>query len=131
VHICSSLLWNAQEGMSVQRRASLFSRWRTTGNLVYISGVTSRSEDGTIAGDTPTQIRNCFEKLKGILSDARSSLGNVVMVSVYLADLNDREKYLNDIWHEYFPINPPCRTTIQAGLRADVRAEIVAVAQKD
>ena len=93
------------------------------GSLVFTSGMT-----GTL-GDVKTQIRNTLEKLKGVLESAGTSFENVVKETVYLADLKDRERYLNKIWKEAFPDNPPSRRTcIQVGLAPDVLVEIELVA---
>ena len=92
------------------------------GNLVFTSGITGRP------GDVETQIRNTLNKLKSILEAAGTSFENVVKATVYLADLNDRERYLNKIWQETFPKNPPARTCIQAGLAPGTFVEIEMVA---
>jgi len=102
----------------------IISPYRVVGNLVITSGVVERT------GDTPTQIRGCMEKLKQNLAKAGASFDTVIKMTIYLADLSDREKYLNDIWREYFPVNPPCRTTVEAGLGPDTRVEIEAIAYK-
>jgi 2-iminobutanoate/2-iminopropanoate deaminase len=100
------------------------SRFRKIGNTVITSGVTAKP------GDVPTQIRNCFEKLKGVLQDAGSSFDKVVKVNIYLSDLSFREQFLNPIWNEYFGgmESPPSRTTVEAGLGPDVFVEIEMIA---
>ncbi len=50
-------------------------------------------------------------------------------VTVFLANLDDRDTHLNPIWREYFPVNSPCRTTVQVGL-GKALVEIEAVAAK-
>lgn len=93
------------------------------GNLVFTSGMTGSP------GDVETQIRNTLKKLKSVLEGAGTSFENVVKGTVYLADLNDREGYLNKIWKETFPENPPSRTCVQVGLAPGdfVEIELVAV----
>jgi 2-iminobutanoate/2-iminopropanoate deaminase len=100
------------------------SRYKKIGNVVYTSGVTGKP------GDVPTQIRNCFEKLKAVLQEAGSSFDNIAKVTIYLSDLNFREQYLNDIWNEYFgrSASPPARTTVEAGLGPEVYVEIEMIA---
>lgn len=71
-----------------------------------------------------------MEKLKKVLSEAGASMDSVIKATVYLVDLEDRQRYLNDIWREYFPSNPPCRTALQVALFADARVEIEMVAVK-
>jgi enamine deaminase RidA (YjgF/YER057c/UK114 family) len=67
-------------------------------------------------------------KISKTLEEADSSLENVVNATVYLTDLNDRPKYLNPVWSELFPKNPPTRTCIQVGLAPPAVAEITVIA---
>jgi 2-iminobutanoate/2-iminopropanoate deaminase len=101
---------------------SVIGRAVKVGNLVFLSGMTGAP------GDPGTQIRNIFGKISKTLEEAGSSLENVVNATVYLTDLNDRPKYLNPIWKEFFPVNPPTRTCIQAGLNPPAVAEITVIA---
>jgi len=100
----------------------LISRAVKAGNLVFLSGMTGEGDD------TETQVRSVFEKIRKTLEDAGSSMGNVVAATVYLTDLDDRPKYLNPIWRELFPENPPTRTCIQAGLSPPMKVEITVTA---
>lgn len=79
------------------------------GKLFFTSGTASYPEK---PGDTETQIRQTMENLKKSLENAGTSMENVVKGTVFLQDLNDRERYLNKIWAEYFPENRPARTCI-------------------
>jgi len=92
------------------------------GNLVFTSGITGRP------GDTETQIKNTLNRLKSIFEKAGTSFKNVIKATVYLADLSYRERYLNKIWRETFPENPPARTCVQAGLPPKTAVEIEMVA---
>ena len=100
----------------------LISLTRKVGNLLFLSGMTGGK------GDTETQIKNMFEKIKKTLEKEGSSMDNVLSAKVYLTDLNDRPKYFNHIWREYFPDNPPTRTCIQVGLAPPTKAEITVIA---
>ena len=55
------------------------------------------------------------------------SMENVVSALVHLEDINDRPKYLNPLWREYFPGEPPTRTCVEAGLNGG-QIEITVVA---
>ena len=79
-------------------------------------------------GDTETQIRNIFERIKNILEETGSSMDKVINATVYLTDLNDRQKYFNTIWKEYFPENPPTRTCVEAGLAPPTKVEVTIIA---
>ena len=101
----------------------LISGANVVGNLVFTSGMTGGSK-----GDAETQIRNTFSRLKEALEKAGTSFENVLKATVYLTDLSDREKYLNKIWKETFPENPPSRTCIQVGLAGNLKVEIEMIA---
>ena len=91
-------------------------------NMVFTGGVTGRPSD------PETQIRHTLNRLKSILEEAGTSLENVVKATVYLTNLEDRARYLNKIWRETFPKNPPARTCVQVGLSPETAVEIEMVA---
>ena len=99
-------------GKKVVSPGKLISGANVIGNLVY----------------TVTQIRNTFQRLKDVLEKSGTSMDNVLKATVFLADLSDRSKYLNGIWKEYFPHNPPSRTCIQVGLSDGIKIEIEMIA---
>ena len=98
------------------------------GNLVFTSGQAGLDQNNNISPDVTTQIRKTFENLKAILEAAGSGFKNVVEVTVFLRDLSDREKYLNPIWNELFPVDPPARTSVQAVMRPEMAIEIKMIA---
>lgn len=100
------------------------------GDWVYASGQlgldprTGRLAAGGVAAET----RQVCENLKAVLGAAGSSLAKVVKVTIYLADLAELTA-MNDVFNEYFPHEPPARTTFQAAaLVAGARVEIEAIA---
>jgi 2-iminobutanoate/2-iminopropanoate deaminase len=75
------------------------------------------------------QIRAVLDRLKEDLQKAGSSLENVVKATVYLVNLDDRERYLNPLWEEYFDrTDVPVRCTIQAWLAPPAMVEIEFIA---
>lgn len=97
------------------------------GDLVFVSG-----QLGTVPGrdlSFEEQFRNAMDRVSRILERAGSSLDKVVKVTVYLADA----RYFSDmnrLFQEYFPRNPPARTTIVASFPtpgALVEVDVVAV----
>lgn len=88
----------------------LISTVRRAGNTLYLSGIIGR-------GDTKeARFRNTFDRIKGVIEENGLSMEDVVKAVVYLEDINDRPKYLNPLWREYFPGVPPTRTCVEAGL---------------
>ena len=66
--------------------------------------------------------------LQAVLTAAGSSLDQVVKTTVFLADMGDFAA-MNAVYAEFFPANPPARSTIQvARLPRDARVEIEAIA---
>ncbi len=88
---------------------------------------TGRLAEGGIKAET----RQVCENLKAVLEAGGSSLAKVHKVTIYLADLGELMA-MNDVFNEYFPTDPPARTTFQAaGLVAGARVEIEAIATVD
>jgi 2-iminobutanoate/2-iminopropanoate deaminase len=100
------------------------------GDWVFASGQlgmdprTGRLAEGGIKAET----RQVCENLKAVLEAGGSSLAKVVKVTIYLADV-DELMAMNEVFGQYFPKDPPARTTFQAArLIAGARVEIEAVA---
>jgi len=60
------------------------------------------------------QARRCLETLKSVLRDSGSSLERVLKADVHLADAAELNEFKR-VWKEYFPANPPARTTVEVG----------------
>ncbi len=84
------------------------------GNTIYISGQASLDEDGNLMGrgDVVVQARQVLENMGRVLAAAGASFGDVVKVTVYLANRDDREK-VNQVRKEYFKDNRPASTLIE------------------
>ncbi len=80
------------------------------------------------------QTRYILENFKRTLATARSSLANVVKAQVFLTDLYDFNGF-DEVWKEYFPQNPPPRTTVGVagllGAGPDQLIEIDLIAHTD
>jgi 2-iminobutanoate/2-iminopropanoate deaminase len=101
-----------------------------TGELVFCAGQIPLDPDTMklVEGDITVQTRRVLTNLSNILEAAGSSLSRAVKVAVFLADLNDFQA-MNAIYAEFFPEQPPARSTIQAGrLPAGALVEIDAIA---
>ena len=100
------------------------------GNLLFVSGQGPVAPDGSglKKGSLEEEARLTLANLKAVLEDAGSGLQHVVKVNVYLSDMDNFGEF-NEIYKEYFPMNPPARTCIQAGrLPFDIKVEIEATA---
>ncbi len=95
----------------------------TAGQIPFVPGTGQMVEGGI-----KEQTRQSMENIKGILEEAGSSMANVVKTTVFLADINDFADF-NGVYSEFFPNNPPARSTVQAGgLPKGALVEIEAVA---
>lgn len=100
------------------------------GGFVYCSGQLGLDPaTGTFAAaDTAGQARQVLRNLAAVLAAAGSSLGQVVKVTVFLADLNDFAA-LNAEYAAAFGDHKPARSTVEVKrLPKDARVEIECIA---
>lgn len=84
-----------------------------------------------IEGGIEIQTRQVMENITTVLAASGSSLTKVVKTTVFLQDMNDFAAF-NKIYEEYFPENPPARSTVQvAKLPLGALIEIEAIATVD
>ena len=102
------------------------------GDLLFISGQVPMdpSTGALLPGDLETETRRVLENVKTILEDVGSSMDHVLKVTAYLQDMDDFAAF-NKIYAEYFTVDPPARTCIQAGrLPFDIKVEIDVIAAR-
>jgi 2-iminobutanoate/2-iminopropanoate deaminase len=99
------------------------------GDFLFISGLAGIvPESGAKAGDEfDAQARQAFRNLQTCLTCAGSSMDDVVKVVTYLADAAQRGA-LNVLFGEYFPTDPPARSTPIVELPMDLLLSIEATA---
>ena len=84
-------------------------RW---GDTLYISGIPPLDVAGRVVSDDPAaQARQVFENMKLILDAAGATFADVLKVTVYLTDVNDRTK-INPVRQAYFGAARPASTLI-------------------
>jgi 2-iminobutanoate/2-iminopropanoate deaminase len=83
------------------------------GRRVFLSGVTGNTE--TNRDDAAAQTREALTRLGRTLTTAGVSFADVVDSTVYLPDLWQHAK-VQQVYREFFPTDPPARTTIGANL---------------
>lgn len=97
-----------------------------TGDLVHVSGQVPRGADGSYEpADIATETRRTLRNLELIADAAGARLADAVKITAYLADGGDFDEF-NRAYAEFFPVDPPARTTVVAGLR-QVKVEMDAV----
>jgi len=102
------------------------------GNLLFVAGqIGLDPETGKLEEGIEKQTRRALDNVKAILEEAGYSLKDVVNVNVFLSKAEDFSK-MNEIYKDYFPEDPPARTTIVAHFpREDIRIEVSVIAYKD
>lgn len=84
--------------------------------FVYVSGQGPVDpETGTMPDAFVDQVRQTLSNVQTILEAAGSSLEEVVKVNAYVTDLT-RFSEFNEVYEEFFPKDPPARTTVGANL---------------
>jgi 2-iminobutanoate/2-iminopropanoate deaminase len=84
------------------------------GKLVFISGMTARKPDGTIAGigDVSEQTRQVCENIKAAVEMAGGTLADVCRVDVYVRNIEDFDK-IHAVRREYFQSPLPASTMVE------------------
>ncbi len=97
--------------------------------FVFVAGQVAidPATDQLETGDIKTETRRALENIKAILEASGSSMKDVVRVGVFLADIHDFGA-MNEVYKEYFPADPPARTTVGAILPG-VKVEIDCIAR--
>ncbi|MGW6455906.1 RidA family protein [Streptomyces sp. NPDC055078] len=112
-------------GVLVQGKApprGRFPHIKRAGDIVYVSGTSSRRPDGSFAGasadamgtttlDIREQTRAVIENIRDLLRAAGGDLCDIVTISTYLVSMNDFGGY-NEIYAQYFDETGPARTTV-------------------
>jgi 2-iminobutanoate/2-iminopropanoate deaminase len=99
------------------------------GDFVYVSGQgpTDPATGKMVLDSVQAETRQVLLNVKAILEAAGTTLANVVKCNVYLADRHDFAA-MNEVYREFFPTDPPARTTVQAHPPVEIRVEIDCVA---
>jgi 2-iminobutanoate/2-iminopropanoate deaminase len=96
--------------------------------FVYVSGQVPRDPTtAAVPAGFADQVRLSFRNLDTILRGVGSQLSDAVKITAYLTDLT-RFKEFNEIYREFFPTEPPARTTIGCQLVGfDVEIDCIAI----
>ncbi|WP_413094084.1 RidA family protein [Streptomyces nitrosporeus] len=99
-----------------------FPHVKVVGDLVFVSGTSSRRPDNTFAGveadalgttrlDIAAQTRAVIENIRDILAEVGAGLEDVAQITTYLVSMNDFGGY-NEVYGEFFDESGPTRTTV-------------------
>ena len=104
------------------------------GNTLYLSGIVPVDAAGDVVGgdDVVAQARQVFANMGLVLAAAGATAADVVKVTVYLLDVDDRPK-INPVREEFFGDARPASTLVEVSRLAvpGARLEIEAIAHLD
>ena len=110
------------------KRVGPFSHAVKAGDFLFVTGqmpTLPNHPTKLVEGDIENQTHQVMENLKTVLTEANSSLENVVFVRIYLVNFHDFDK-MNAVYESYFDSNKlPARTCIGVtGLAVGASVEI-------
>jgi 2-aminomuconate deaminase len=118
---------------------------RRVGNLVFLSGIGSRSaKDNSIPGleldaggniikyDIEAECHSCFANVKAVLEASGSNWNNIIDVTVFLTDMKKDFLIYNKVYGDYFKDVQACRTTVEVkSLPTPIAIELKVIATID
>ena len=110
---------------------SHYSNGVRAGDTIYVAGQVALDGEGRLVGpgDVVAQTRQVLENIRGVLPAGGATLDDVVKVTVYLANVDDRPR-INEVRQAYFGANRPASTLVEVSRLAfpGLLVEIEAVA---
>ena len=101
------------------------------GRIVFISGMTARCADGSIAGigDIEAQTRQVCENVKAAVEEAGGGMDDICRVDVYVRNMEQFDR-IHKVRREYFTGPPPASTMVEVSkfTSPDYLIEINAIA---
>jgi reactive intermediate/imine deaminase len=95
------------------------------GDLLFVSGVVAVDAEGTLVGgdDVVAQARQIFENMRVVLEEVGCAFADVVKVTIFLTDVNDRAR-INPVRQEVFGSARPASTLVEVSRLAVEGAKI-------
>lgn len=111
------------------RPRGVYSQAIVAGGFVFVAGQGAINPDTNELelGDIRSETRRTLENIRAILLGAGCSMQDVVRVGVFIADMKDFDA-MNEVYREFFPDDPPARTTVGAQL-GKIKVEIDCIAR--
>lgn len=100
------------------------------GNTLYVSGqVAINPTTGELVLDSiPIETKQVMENLKAVLTEGGATFENVVMTTIFLADMGSFAA-VNEVYGSYFTADFPARATVAVKtLPKNVNVEIAVIA---
>jgi 2-iminobutanoate/2-iminopropanoate deaminase len=101
------------------------------GDLLFVSGIVAVDGEGGLVGgdDVVAQTRQVFENMRAVLAAAGCGFADVVKVTIFLTDVDDRPK-INPVRQEVFGAARPASTLVEVSRLAvpGAKVEVEAIA---
>jgi len=101
------------------------------GELLFVSGLIALDREGRLVGvhDVVAQARQVFDNMRDVLAAAGCGFADVVKVTIFLTDIDDRPR-INTVRQEVFGDARPASTLVEVSRLAvpDAKIEVEAVA---
>ena len=108
-----------------------YSQAYRAGNLIFTAGVTAAdpiTQELIAPGDIVAQTNQTLKNLESLLKACGSDLSHVIKTLVFVSDIDQFDQF-NETYKQYFPVDPPARSTMQVGkFNHGMAIEIEAVA---
>lgn len=91
------------------------------GNTIYVAGQLSLDGAGNVVGkdDIALQTKQTLDNLIAVLATQGASLDDIVMVNVYLPNIQQDFAVMNEVYRTYFSKPYPARVTVGSVLVDD------------
>lgn len=101
------------------------------GKLVFTSGQLGLDPQSgnLVSGGIEAETRQVLTNLRHVLLDSGCDMAKVIKTTVFLKDMGDFSK-MNAVYAEFFPENPPARSTVQVAALPKggaIEIEVVAI----
>ena len=116
--------------LEINGRVLSLSRAIRAGDFVFLTGqIPMRDGVPMTDGSIQDQTRAILEDITATLATADCTREDVVKAMVWLRERGDFPGF-NEIYGEYFPVEPPTRSAVVSDLLVDVRVEVEVVAYR-
>ena len=118
------------EPIVINGRKLSLSKAVRAGDFVFLTGQIPM-KNGVVVTEGPIedQTRIVLDEIKNTLTEAGCKLQDVVKAMVWLKNKDDFPGF-NEIYGEYFPVEPPTRSAVVSDLLVDARVEVEVVAYR-
>ena len=110
-----------------------YSQATTNGDLVFTAGQLPMTPEGDLLDDASVadQTERALSNVEAILAAEGLDMGDVLKVTVFLADIDDFDE-MNATYEEFFDEEPPARSAVEvANVPKGAKLEVEAVAADD